>query len=140
MISIKKLCIFLFFYFPVITVTIISAFWIYLGSENLDNLIKLDEAVKLPFDYIIIGGGTAGCVLANRLSENEDIRVLLIEAGGMFGPLSMIPLLASQQQKTQADWQLRTTPQQYSSYGFTDQVYSTSFIRSNFFGFKMFLF
>ncbi|KAJ3093706.1 hypothetical protein HDU96_002085 [Phlyctochytrium bullatum] len=58
------------------------------------------------YDYIVVGAGSAGCVLANRLSEDPGVTVLLIEAGGnaMKDPNVNTPLLFSKTQHTPADW------------------------------------
>ena len=66
------------------------------------------------FDYIIIGGGTAGLTVANRLTEDADIRVLVIEAGQdrTKDPLVQIPgLVVGMYGKPEYDWNLRSTPQ-----------------------------
>jgi choline dehydrogenase len=63
-------------------------------------------------DYIIVGAGSAGCVLASRLSEDPHTRVLLIEAGGADTKREIrIPLAWLKLFKSEVDWDYATTPQ-----------------------------
>lgn len=65
------------------------------------------------YDYIIIGAGSAGCVLANRLSEDPSNRVLLLEAGGRdWHPFIHMPAgLARLASNTQINWNYYTQPE-----------------------------
>lgn len=66
------------------------------------------------FDYIIIGAGSAGCVLANRLSENSQTKVLLLEAGKKDNHLFIsIPAAFYKLFQTEADWNFFTEPQPF---------------------------
>ncbi|KAK0477901.1 alcohol oxidase [Armillaria novae-zelandiae] len=76
---------------------------------------KFDDLPKLNFDFIIIGGGTAGNVLANRLTENPNISVLLLEAGASTADvlISQVPFYSplASAGNTSIDWNFTTTAQ-----------------------------
>jgi choline dehydrogenase-like flavoprotein len=64
------------------------------------------------YDYVIVGAGSAGCVLANRLSADPSVRVLLLEAGGKDrSPNIKIPAAFANQFHTKLDWDFATEPE-----------------------------
>ncbi|XP_068086573.1 glucose dehydrogenase [FAD, quinone] [Anabrus simplex] len=74
----------------------------------------IDVATELlhpEYDFIVVGAGSAGAVVTNRLTEVEPWTVLLLEAGGDETEISDVPLLAGYLQLSQLDWKYKTEPQ-----------------------------
>lgn len=83
----------------------------------------LTEKFDKEYDYIIVGAGSAGCVLASRLSEDGSKKVLLLEAGDDDRGLmeAAIPMAAMPLYHSSHDWDYHTVPQKNSMQGFKDQ-------------------
>jgi choline dehydrogenase-like flavoprotein len=67
------------------------------------------------YDYVIVGAGSAGCVIANRLSEDPDVSVLLVEAGPHDSSENIhVPLAFTQLLHSQVDWDYSTSPEPFA--------------------------
>lgn len=84
--------------------------------QTEDNCIS-DNA----FEYIVVGTGSTGSVVATRLSEDAASRVLVLEAGGEPLPFSEIPLLAMKALATEMDWNYTTVRQEECCYNFINR-------------------
>ncbi|XP_072942865.1 glucose dehydrogenase [FAD, quinone]-like [Epargyreus clarus] len=71
---------------------------------------KVDREIEDEYDFIVVGGGTAGCVVASRLSENRKWKVLLVEAGPEEPKMALIPGLTSEFKGSSLDWQYSMRP------------------------------
>lgn len=72
----------------------------------------------------VVGAGTAGCVLANRLSEDPQSSILIVEAGNSANDdkLMQIPLAVMFANTSKYDWKFITVPQKNSFLGSRDKV------------------
>ncbi|XP_060865669.1 glucose dehydrogenase [FAD, quinone]-like isoform X2 [Metopolophium dirhodum] len=77
------------------------------------NKKRRKRAVDDQYDFVIVGAGSAGCVVANRLSEIKDWKVLLLEAGIEEPEFSSVPGLAPLQLGSKIDWNYTTQPDEH---------------------------
>jgi choline dehydrogenase-like flavoprotein len=69
------------------------------------------------YDFIVIGGGTSGLVVATRLAEDPNVQVLVLEAGqdNRMDPRVSTPALWTTLVGSELDWQFKSTPQVHPS-------------------------
>ncbi|XP_064464788.1 glucose dehydrogenase [FAD, quinone]-like isoform X2 [Ornithodoros turicata] len=115
--------------------TMVFAYLIGLPAVVLQSLLGLLDIMNLPpadfyyekgiiefqseYDFVIVGGGSSGCVVANRLSANPNVSVLLIEAGRAEDLIARIPL-ASLVHTYDFSWWSRTVPQHSACLAYED--------------------
>ncbi|KAK2583983.1 hypothetical protein KPH14_006444 [Odynerus spinipes] len=96
----------------------------FLYHYQFSKPISIIESPNNYYDYIIVGAGTSGCVIASRLSDSPNTTVLLVEAGGYFNWMSVMPLMAPLIQGSSLDWAYKTETQKFSSLGLWSQQQS----------------
>ncbi|XP_077552790.1 glucose dehydrogenase [FAD, quinone]-like [Haemaphysalis longicornis] len=77
--------------------------------------------LRKEYDYVIVGGGSAGSVIANRLSSDPSVSVLILEAGGLETASRQIPALAPFNLGGPDDWAYRSVPQRNACLSFREQ-------------------
>lgn len=109
--------------------TLLLFLWNFSMDDKYNKEIKKEPE---QYDFIIVGGGSAGCVLANRLTEIEDWKVLLLEAGKEEPMITDIPgYVYELVNSPQINWKYRTQAEKYNE---SKQIKSISIARGKVMG------
>ncbi|CAG2109862.1 unnamed protein product, partial [Medioppia subpectinata] len=90
-------------------------------QNQYNHIAYLQTTHETEYDYVIVGAGSAGSVMAARLSEDPNVTVLLLEAGGPETTLSDIPINWINLLNGPMDWSFRTLPQTRAYQGMTGE-------------------
>ena len=100
---------------------LVLAYYITTGPSKKESIPR--DHLDSEYDFIIVGGGSAGSVIASRLSEDKDRKVLLLEAGCHWNenPSFHIPMRQFNLLNTEYDWGYYTVPQKVSCLGMKEK-------------------
>ncbi|XP_015112870.1 glucose dehydrogenase [FAD, quinone] [Diachasma alloeum] len=84
--------------------------------------IRIIPLPQSQYDFIIVGAGTGGSTLANRLSENPNWKILLLEAGKPEGIFNQLPIVVSYFQHTDYNWGYKLEPQENACLGMENRA------------------
>ncbi|XP_044763967.1 glucose dehydrogenase [FAD, quinone] [Coccinella septempunctata] len=97
--------------FPLLPFIFASLAYFHYDQFDPENRIVDTKQLLHTYDFIVVGAGSAGSVVTNRLTENPNWNVLLIEAGGHENEITDVPILSLYLHKSKVDWGYKTEPQ-----------------------------
>lgn len=105
-------------YFPLIP----TILYYIIETQVRHELYVMRKSWDKEYDYVVIGAGSAGSVMAARLSEDSAVSVLLLEAGGPENLFTDIPMNSFSHQRSKIDWNYETVPQKRACFGMNGRI------------------
>ena len=96
---------------PSLTYQLLTVAVVVLQRQMIHNNVGSRTQWNSSYDYIVVGAGTSGSLIAGRLTENASTTVLLIEAGGPASVITDMPIESWNIETGEFDWGYYTVPQ-----------------------------